>query len=89
MTQFRIINCSRKLTGQKKVTNPPRVMERTPCVGMCYRTGSNGDDFAEWRKQRRARKKPCIGLCYIARNKTTSTVTPEIEDKYGEAAPDE
>ena len=75
------------------VPRPPKdKMTRKPCVGMCYRTGSNGDEFAELRKQRRerrARKKPCIGLCYIAKRITTSTISPEIENKYGETDPDE
>ena len=35
----------RKLAGEGPVKYPPRVKERTSCVGMCHRDRVKGDDF--------------------------------------------
>ena len=54
---------------------PPRARDRTPCVGLCFRTRSSGGKVAMRRKERKNRK-PCIGLCFIAKLKKTSTISP-------------
>ena len=36
----------RKLAGQPPVEYPPRARDRTPCVGMCFRTRSSGGKVA-------------------------------------------
>ena len=62
------------------VHHPPRVMDRTPCVGLCYTRGSTGEKEAQERRMRRARK-PCVGLCFITRMRLVITLFPPgLED---------
>ena len=50
--------------------------DRTPCMGLFFRTRSSGGKVAMRRKERNNRK-PCIGLCFRAELKKTSTVSEE------------
>ena len=90
-------DCYRKQNGEGEVvqeagTREERVEERKPCVGMCFRTRSSGNKYAQLRKQRRAakmKKRPCIGLCYIAKIQKTTTKRPDLQAQQGETASSE
>jgi len=80
----------KKLAGEGPVKYPPRVKERTSCVGMCHRDRVKGlktKTLSALRKKRQEGR-PCVGLCYISkvekmnrRNQRRMLIRKKVIDK--------